>query len=240
MNTVSSLDSHSTSMQPETSFDLTGTLSLSERQELLSLLNTSYPDWGVDKVFEDYPCHKDLRVFRLRVNDMLIASRQVLIVENPANAPLWALEIADALSTDHFAIGSRAIVHPAFRGQGLGTKLVHQVNHEAYTRHGVEMIFGSSTSIAAIKLYLRLGAKLWKNDTYKLYTDNSAANITALKNLFTQNNKSLARMQTPVRYVYQNLNNAYDQSSNHYLWSLHTHSSDKKIISPQRLVGYAP
>lgn len=35
-----------------TRFDQTDTLSLPERHALHALLNTSYPDWGFDKIFE--------------------------------------------------------------------------------------------------------------------------------------------------------------------------------------------
>lgn len=196
------------------SFVLAESLTLPERRELINLLNTSYGNWGINKVFEQYPCTQQLYVFRLWTNNTLIASRQIMIVDYHESAPEWSLEMARALAIQRFAIGSRAIVHPNFRNQGLGRTLVHKVNQEAFSTHKVDTILGSSTSIGALSLYLRQGIRLWNDDVddsllYNLYTYSGTNTSDTNKK-----NRDTKRLSQPVRYVYhrpeiQNFNNEY-------------------------------
>ena len=134
------------------SFKQADTLSLPERRDLINLLNTSYSHWGIDQVFEHYPCTKQLYVFRLWTDNQLIASRQILLVDSYEAAPEWSVEMAHALSIHHFAIGSRAIVHPNYRNQGLGHMLVRKINQTVFSTQNISAILGSSTSIGALSL----------------------------------------------------------------------------------------
>lgn len=199
-------------------------LSAVEKAELLTLLNTSYPHFGYNHIFDNYPCYKQLYVFRLRLNNTLVASRQLLIVDELYKSPAWAIEMNDLLQAQRFAIGSRAIVHPFLRRQGLGAKLVQTVNQEAYSNHGVEAIFGSSTNMGAIALYLQRGAKLWKDDINKLRADDiTLVNNGNLEILFNKRKKSQEKMSSPLRYVYRNetVNNNEKWKSSLYTLDIH-------------------
>jgi len=213
-------------------FKLAESLSAGEKSELLTLLNTSYPHFGYNHIFDNYPCYKHLYVFRLRLNNTLVASRQLLIVDELYKSPAWAIEMNDVLQTQRFAIGSRAIVHPFLRGQGLGSKLVQMVNQEAYSNHGVEAIFGSSTNMGAISLYLQRGAKLWKDDIQKLNPDQtSLANNIHLEILFKKINNPQARMSSPLRYVYRNETANYNEKWNPSLYTLDTHQTAETYMA---------
>lgn len=205
----------------KSSFDLVESLSLDERKELLSLLNTSYPFWGLDKIFQNYPSYESLYILRLRDNKgILIGSRQILIVKNYKLAPSWAKEIAKTLSVQYFAVSSRAIVHPNFRGQGIGTKLIQKLNQKIFSEHNIEVIFGSSTSLSAIALYQRLGAKIWKGDINKINGSTTA-----------KNNPSHIRMLTPIRYLYykDNKNNTLNGDYKYYPQALNSQTSNKRL-----------
>ena len=213
-----------------TEFNLASSLCLGEKQELLSLLNTSYPHWEIDNVFEDYPSYKQLYVFSIRCNDKLIASRQFLILDTNTGMPSWVMEMRNILSIRNIAIGSRAIVHPDFRKQGLGSKMVQLVNNEIFSKHSVDTIFGSSTSIAAIALYLRLGAKLFKHDANKLNIDKvPEMNHITYDKMFTQNKLPRLRLQKPIRYVYNK--NTATNTWNNQLWSPYTHGTNEILLT---------
>gem|GEM_PF-5738020 len=219
MKTSNALSVDSISAQRKSTFARADSLTLHEKRELLSLLNSSYPDLRMNRIFEAYPCTKQLYVFRLWIDDVLIASRQMLVTNSFGNAPMWAEEMAYALSIKRFAIGSRAIVHADFRNRGLGRELVRWVNHQTYTRHGLDTIFGSSTSIAAIALYLRLGARLWNHDINKLHLRDAITLHEAVRGKLPSNNhrERHLRMRYPLHYVYHRhaVNSAWDN----YLWS---------------------
>ena len=158
----------------------------------------------MNRVFEDYPYYKNLYIFRLWIDTVLVASRQILIVDSVDRAPIWSKEMVCALSIKRFAIGSRAIVHPDFRNQGLGSYLVRQVNYDTYTKHDLETVFGSSTSIAAIFLYLRLGARLWEGDiNSQCLHDTDTQDAETRSRSFFNNRERYSRMGHPMRYVYQ-------------------------------------
>ena len=220
MNTTNIILNNDNNYQLKINFDLVKSLSFDEKKELMSLLNTSYPFWGLDKIFENYPSYESLYIFRLRNSKgMLIGSRQILIVENIKHAPLWAQEIAKTLSIQYFAVSSRAIVHPDFRGQGIGTKLVQKLNQKTYSEHNVEVILGSSTSLSAIALYQHLGAKLWEGD------------INKINSIASKNNQPRTRMLTPVRYLYykNNKNKTSDGYFKHYPLTSNSQASGKRL-----------
>ncbi|MCW9032471.1 MAG: GNAT family N-acetyltransferase [Gammaproteobacteria bacterium] len=209
-------------------------LSIVEKEELLSLLNTSYPHWNIENIFDRYPDYEQLYIYRMRFNETLIASRQLLLVNNLITSPIWAKEMAHSLSINNFAIGSRVIVHPDFRKNGLGTHLVEHVNHEAYSRFEVEGILGSSTSLAAISLYLRLGAKLWKDDIQNISSDHTMnINNASLYNILNKNNLSRTRMSFPLRYIYSSnrQENECRKNWNHNLVSTNIQTASDKVIS---------
>jgi GNAT superfamily N-acetyltransferase len=195
-------------------------LSSSEKSELLGLLKYSYPHFESVDIFDHYPCYKQLYVFRLRLNNTLVASRQFLIVDDLSKAPGWAIEINDILQNQSFAIGSRAIIHPHLHGQGLGSKLVSKVNTELYTGYDAEAIYGASSNMGAIALYLQHGAKLWKDDIKKLNREEAyRVNNTSLEELFDKSHSCHSRMLTKLRYVYRKnvLNNDRNEKLNHLI-----------------------
>jgi hypothetical protein len=198
-------------------------LSDEEKMELLALLKTSYPHFSLDQVFNHYPCKENLYVYRMRLNNTLVASRQFLIIDESSESPSWVRNMNEVFQYQRFAIGSRAIVHPILRGFGLGSKLVKNVNKEIFDNHNIEIIYGSSTNLSAITLYLRLGAKLWKGDTISLFPETvSPASRTALYNQQTRKTITHKRLASPVRYYYQNNSIKSDTS-----WNRHHVSGNK-------------
>lgn len=232
MNTSSALSIDSISDQRKASFVLAGSLTLSERRELHALLTSSYPDMRIDEIFEDYPCTKQLYVFRLWIDDVLVASRQILIVDSIDNAPAWSVKMADILSIKRFAIGSRAIVHADFRNQGLGSELIQRVNNETYKRHKLDTILGSSTSLTAISLYLRLGARLWRHANNRPHLHDTVMHyeMTYGKN-FNHRSKHYARMQYPLHYLYHRpaMNGDWEK----YLWTPNPQHNSRQLPTTQ-------
>lgn len=177
---------------------------IDERTELLSLLKSSYNNYALADIFDIYPSYQHHYVLRMRINNTLIASRQFVIVNDPDNAPGWTWDICHALKINHFAIGSRAIVHPYLRSKGLGTNLVKKGNHEIFSQHGVSTILGSSTNFSAVALYIQQGAELWADDINKLYQElppswqhQPVESMLANRHIFTN------RLTKPVRYFYR-------------------------------------
>jgi GNAT superfamily N-acetyltransferase len=187
-----------------TRFHAAESLTLPERYELLSLLNTSYPDMVINNIFEEYISYQQLYILRFYNKHKLVASRQVLIVDDISRAPHWAQEMAEVMKIKRFAIGSRAIVHPGYRGRGVGTELVRQLNHEVYSNNNIQTVFGSSTSPSAIRLYIRLGAKLWNKEHRRLNSEETAhAELATINRLSLESNTANFRMELPLYYVYQ-------------------------------------
>jgi len=158
-------------------------LTLPERIELLTLLQTSYPHYSIDTIVESSSDLDNLTILRVFDQGKLIASRQAKRFETiKCYYPTWAFEMIDDMNVEHFAIGTRAIVHPSYRGYGLGTLLVEKLNSYLFNQ-SVQIILGSSTSPFAIRLYNRLGAKLYRNhkalklEYFKILRNNYSKNV---------------------------------------------------------------
>jgi len=176
-----------------------------EKLELFCLLKKSYPRITFNQLFSSYPCIKNLYVYRLRLNQTLVASRQFLIINDLSKSPSWTSEMNAVLQYQRFAIGSRAIVHPTLQGYGLGTSLVKNINKELYDNYGIEVIYGSSTNINAISLYLRHGATLWSDDVTGLPAETFyRPGRDSFDATNTMNHTSQNRLSSPIRYYYKN------------------------------------
>lgn len=168
-----------------------------------SLFRTTYPDWQPEDIFEKYTVPRNQYVYRLFSDKKLIATRQIFIVDNKNSGPAWASDIAGAMTTGRFAIGSRALVHPDFRSSGIGTLLFNMSNHDIFSNRKLTMILGSSTSIGAISLHLRLGAKIWANDIDNLpCRNNSRQKAEILDQLLKSHGLRKMCLQHPLRYIY--------------------------------------
>ncbi len=175
-----------------------------EKTELLALLNKSYPHFTIENIFNNYSCFDQLYVYRMYLNKTLVASRQFLLLDEFSDAPAWALEMNNLLQAKNYAIGSRAIVHPSLRGQGLGKFLVKKINKELFSSYKANIILGQSTNLTAISLYLQHGANLWKGDISDLSTyQKSIINNKMLSLFHKQSNLSQTRLKNPIRYYYQ-------------------------------------
>jgi len=179
-------------------------LSSTEKHDIFSLFKTTYPDWTHEHIFKQFISATNHYTYSLSINNKLIASRQIHIIENSQLSPSWPQELISSLLINQFAIGSRAIVHPDYRNSGIGTLLVKHINGDVFNNHNVDTILGSSTKLGAISLYMRLGAKIWLNDIYKLpYMNNAQEKIKIFEHLLRTNELKTIRLDRPIRYLYQ-------------------------------------
>lgn len=196
---------------------LASALTQDEYKDLLSLYNTSYPNWTLDDVFESDTSLYKRYIFRIFIDNFLVASRQVIVTSMSEKVPGWVRNIGIEQSVNSLAIGSRAIVHPLFRGNKLGTRLVRKLNQEVFSHFKVEMILGSSTSLAAIKLYQRLGAEIWSKN--KIYLEDQ-------KRYFSGHERS-RRLLLPVHYYY--LNPEYQKQKEIQIFSISGNSGSFEL-----------
>lgn len=189
-----------------------------DRRELVALLKTSYADWGMEELFAACPSRRNLYVFRLFSGKRVVASRQVLLVRQNRLAPLWAQEIAHTLGINNYAVGSRAIVHPDYRDQGIGSRMVSSINERIFMDNQLDVMLGSSTSLGAIALYLRMGANIWRGDIDNLPFNNGVEQKhTIFAELLNHKEFRLTRFNQPIRYLYHK--EAVSHAWYDYLWT---------------------
>jgi len=188
------------------------------KRELMALLNTSYADWSMEELFDSYPSQRHLYVYRLYSRARVVASRQVLVVKQNHLAPAWAKQLSHTLNIETYAIGSRAIVHPDYRNQGIGSRMVSSINERVFVDHDLDVMLGSSTSLGAIALYLRMGANLWREDIDSLPFKNEVEQKEAIFVQLLKNPElRLVRFNQPLRYLYHR--DVFPSSWVDYLWS---------------------
>ena len=148
-------------------------------------------------------------VYRIHLSTACITTtdlsvRDRYIIEDISTAPSWITEIMDADFRGYIAVGSRAMVHPDYRNAGIGTFLINKINHDVFTQQKSDIILGSSTSIGAISLYLRLGAEIWTQDVNRLpFRNNAQQKTQILEHLLSNKLLRDLRLQQPIRYIYQ-------------------------------------
>lgn len=179
-------------------------ITIKQKQDLLTLLNSHYKTMTLNDVFGDQEYLENLFVLQFTHNNKVIASRQIYFVPFIKMAPLWAQNIARQANIKHFAIGSRAIVDPNYQNLQLGRRLIEKGNQYAFDTLKVEHVFGSSTSIGAMSLYLRLGAYMWKPSLSASLSKSKNQAVSFFKYLTTTKEYRLLRLDKPISYIYFN------------------------------------
>ena len=185
------------------SISLVSSLSKNEKNDLFKLLTSHYKKMQFDEIFERYEQQDYLYVIQVRQQNKLVASRQLYYVPFVKLAPKWAQKINQKLPYSQFVIGSRAIVAKKYQGCGLGQKLIKQGNNFAFNQLKVPAVLGSSTSLKAIKLYLKLGVNIWQPSFESLPSSiTSECQSTVFENLISASSFINARLAKPIRYIY--------------------------------------
>lgn len=209
-----------------------GSLTKSEKQELLNLQKMSHPYFTKEHIFKHTPYIENLYIYRMKVNETLVASRQFLVVNDTNSSPSWAKELNSSLNHQRFAVGSRAIVHPSLQGYGFGSALVKNVNESIFKNFNVDAIFGSSTNLRAIALYLKHNAEIWLPDLHGQFPGLTSLQMSAYDFIQDMKDELASRLHSPIRYYYASKycsNNMKELSPN--IAALHSTLNNNVIIT---------
>lgn len=197
------IDAHSNAL----SFDIINAkaISLKHKSSLLNLLNRHYKTLTLNDLFEHNEHLENLYILEFKYNNQIIAARQIYFVPFIKMAPQWAQDIAKHFNIKRFAIGSRAIVHPDFQNLQLGRRLIRKGNQYAFNHFKVNCILGSSTSIGAMALYMKLGAYMYKPSLSSLPLKPKKRVLPLFKRLTSSREFKLLRLDVPLKYIYFNV-----------------------------------
>lgn len=177
-------------------------LTKSEKQELLNLQKMSYPCFTKGHIFSHASHIDNLYIYRMMINETLVASRQFLVMSDADSSPAWAKELNSSLNHQRFAVGSRAIVHPSLQGYGFGSALVKNVNELIFKNFNTDAIFGSSTNLRAIALYLKHNAQIWLPDLHSQFPGLTSLQMSAYDFIQDMKDELASRLHSPIRYYY--------------------------------------